>query len=183
MGLDITAYSHLKHVGRHPGTLEWDAGENWCENEHHTCAFAYQGHEASVRGLLGMEQVGIVGQGFIGGDCYSYTEGTETMGFRAGSYGGYSRFRETLAEIVGLSVRDYWTGADPDLPFYEQVNFADNEGSIGPEAAKDLLEDFRAHRDAYMARHKDDGSYFAEVYDSWIEAYELASQDGMVSFH
>lgn len=174
MGLDITAYSHLKHVSNHQ-----DLADEYCEDEYHVTAYGYKGFDRSYRGLEGMDKE--FGPGLVGGDCYTMTEGTERHRFRAGSYSGYGAFREALASLVGPSVADYWQESDPDLPFYEIINFADNEGTIGPDAARDLLEDFRTHRDAFARTNSD--SYWLETYDDWITALELASNDGLVDFH
>lgn len=160
MGLDITAYSRLEYVGRHT--------EEWCEDyEHHVQAFAYAGFEASFRGIpiVGSER------GFILGGCFEKTADTKTHGFRAGSYSGYNRWRADLAD-------QFNPDADPDGPFYELIYFADNEGSIGPEAARDLLADFEQNADAYRGDEWDRGKY-----DEWTKAFRLAADGGLVDFH
>lgn len=73
MGLDITAYSHLKHVGKHakdPALNEGEPGgvDDWCYYDNH------------VQG------------------CYEVTDETVTHGFCAGSYGGYNRWRQNLQD-------------------------------------------------------------------------------------
>ncbi|NUS02048.1 MAG: hypothetical protein HOV97_05735 [Nonomuraea sp.] len=173
MGLDCTAVSKLVHVGRHYSGA-------YCEDEGHFTAFAYEGFEQSMRGLLGTSEH--FQTGFIGGRCYAMTPESETFGWRAGSYGGYNAFRRELAALLGHTVEDYWHGlVGDDEPFYELINFADNEGTIGPEAAADLLADFRAHRDSYLERHADEWS--REGYDDWIKALEIAADGGLVDFH
>lgn len=179
MGLDITAYSNLKVVTAE----EHDAkDEDWCEEGDHVTAFADAVFPRSFRGLEGWDLTEI-GHGFRGGLCYATGERTETIRFRAGSYGGYGMWRRDLAEFVGHDLEgDYWGTTDDleNLPFYELLNFADNEGCIGPEAAKDLLADFQTHGERYRATHDD---YFVAKYDDWTRACELASQDGLISFH
>lgn len=171
MGLDITAYSNLKHVGRHT--------DDWCENEHHVEAFAYADFPQSFRGLPVVEQREI-GRMFdktpiFDSGCFVLTEGTETHSFRAGSYSGYNQWRADLQ-------RQFNSPLLADGPFYELIWFADNEGSIGPEAAADLLADFREHADAY-----DPGTeypdYMREKYTDWTRAFELAAVGGLVRFH
>lgn len=190
MGLDITAYSHMKTAGEY--RTHGDEDGEGCEEElEHTVTFAYDGFERSMRGLTGVEKQGIVGSNFIGGDCYAPTEQTESMGFRAGSYSGYNAWRDELAKIAGFSnAGDYWNGsAGEDAPFYELINFADNEGTIGPEAAKDLLKDFRDHQGKAIAFWRDSGvpeahwKYDIERYQDWTKACELAAADGLISFH
>ncbi len=172
MGLDITAYSHLKHVGKHT--------DGWCEDyDNHVQAFAYDCFPASFRGIpvLGTEQHG--GTGFLVGGCFEFTPETERHGFRAGSYSGYNAWRADLQEQFNPE-------RDPESPFYELIWFADNEGAIGPEAARDLLADFEQHADAYAANRP--GGPLAEKYEleryaDWTKAFRLAAADGLVDFH
>lgn len=174
MGLDITAYSRLKHVGKH--------ADGWCEesydenfNRVHVQAYAYDDFPRSFRGIpiLGTRPVGDTS--FIEGGCFAVTAETVTHAFRAGSYTGYGRWRDDLR-------RQFNPGTDPDLPFYELIWFADNEGSIGPDAAKDLLADFREHAERY-----DPGTeypdYMRAKYQDWMTAFELAADSGLVDFH
>lgn len=181
MGLDITAYSKLIYIGEHEFDTERNEGEPgpYCYYENHVQAYAYDAFPASFRGIpvLGQDN------GCLRGGCFEYTDGTETHGFRPGSYGGYNAWRQDLAEqfnpapIIGM--REGMREPDPDLPFYELIWFADNEGTIGPEAAKDLLADFRAHAEAYRPR----APWFGEVYADWTRAFELAADGGLVDFH
>lgn len=177
MGLDITAWSKMQHVGRHV------PDDEYCEDEEHWAAHAYKGFERSVRGLKGMTEDG-TNPDFIGGDCYAETVQSESHDFRAGSYGGYNRWRDDLARIAGFSsAEDYWPGgsAGEDAPFYELIWFADNEGTIGPEAAADLLKDFRDFADKAQEFWSDE--YDLERYADWTTAMELAADGGLVSFH
>jgi hypothetical protein len=166
MGLDITTYSHLKPVGMH--------ADGWCEDEEHVTAYAYSCFPTSFRGIP------VVGQrdDFIEGGCYAWTEHTDTHQFRAGSYGGYNRWRDDLRA-------QFNPDTDPEKPFYELIFFADNEGTIGPDAARDLLADFRAHADQYKAGDQDDPTrlYFQEKYEDWTRGCELAADGGLIAFH
>lgn len=163
MGLDITAVSHLKHVGPEPEDFDWET--NW---GFYFKAHAYDGFEYSMRGL-------------VDGHLYQTTTQSDTFGFRAGSYSGYGRFREMLVEHVGTTIPDYWEGHDTSLPFYELVNFADNEGTIGPQAAADLLIDFEKYRESFFAAFDDD--WDRDRYDYWLRACKLASAGGLIDFH
>lgn len=174
MGLDITAYSNLRHVGLHEKPIDDDAWER--EYETHIHAFAYKGFETSFRGLpiLG-DDPGFGGPAeFIDGGCYEKTPETETFGFRAGSYRGYGQRRSLLANLFNPERR-------PELPFYELIYFADNEGTIGPEAAADLLTDFREHEAAYRAAAADYHKY--GFYANFTRACELAADGGLIDFH
>jgi hypothetical protein len=171
MGLDITAYSRLTAVGKHT--------DDWCEDDDHVTAMAYDCFPQSYRGLpvLATEQHG--GTGFVMGGCYAITPETKTHGFRAGSYGGYNQWRADLQQ-------QFNPDREPDGPFYELIWFADNEGCIGPDAAADLLADFRQHAAAYAPSEHPDyfrEKYFREKYQDWTRAFELAADGGLVSFH
>lgn len=168
MGLDITAYSQLKSLGKHT-----QGEERWCQNEDHIIAFAYSDFPHSFRGIPVLAEDHFSGDGtaFLEGGCYEETPDTKTHKFRAGSYMGYGRWRENLARQFNPHTR-------PEDPFYELIWFADNEGCIGPEAAVDLLADFRAHAGEYQP-------YFQpqDTYQDWTRAFELAADGGLVRFH
>lgn len=185
MGLDITAYSRLQHVGHHefdPALNDGEPGPR-CYYDNHVQAYAYDCFPASFRGIP------ILGRkaqhpDIVDGGCYETTDKTETIDFQAGSYSGYNAWRADLARQfnpaprVGRGRRE----PDPDLPFYELIWFADNEGTIGPEAAYCLLDDFRTHADAYAPDEPMPG-YWREKYTAWTRAFELAADGGLVRFH
>lgn len=168
MGLDITAYSNLKHIGQHKKDTDF------CYYENHVQAFAYSVFAASFRGIPILGTRDVENTSFIDGGCFEVTEATESHGFRAGSYSGYNRWRRDLAS-------QFNPDTNPDQPFYELIYFADNEGSIGPDAAKDLLADFQKHQNEYAQTVHE--KYFREKYADWTRAFELASNGGLVSFH
>jgi len=66
-----------------------------------------------------------------------------------------------------------------DLPFYELMYFRDDHGTIGPDAATDLAEDFRRLRAKVMSQPQsdpEDEAWFVEQYARWTTAFELASR-------
>jgi hypothetical protein len=185
MGLDITAFSRLEIWPDHvPEVGKWcHVNENWeKDEERHIRAFAYNGFERSFRGLPILGSAG----GSMWGHCYRTTEKTESHAFRAGSYTGYNSWRQDLADQFNPAPRDPMSGGmcqpTPDGPFYELIWFADNEGTIGSEAAADLLADFREHADAYAAPESWHESY-RRIYGEWTRALELAADGGLVHFH
>lgn len=95
--------------------------------------------------------------------------------FKAGSYSGYNEWRDQLNTFKGKEA------------FQELINFADNEGVIGPVVAKKLYEDFKKNRhealDYSMKRMKEDESLlFMELYEEWTKAFKVASDNGAVNF-
>jgi hypothetical protein len=163
MGLDITAYSHLRHLGQH-------ADGQWCQHEDHIQAFAYADFLASFRDIPILDRE----HPFVYGGCYEETPETETLGFHAGSYGGYNRWRDHLREQFNPRTL-------PTRPFYELIWFADNEGCIGPQAAGDLFMDFQGYRALYVSPSWIVG--YPDPIDDWGRAFELASHDGLIRFH
>jgi hypothetical protein len=181
MGLDITAYSRLRPVGKHvkdPALNEGEPGgvDDWCHYDDHVQAFAYDSFPDSFRGIpvLGTRQLG-GGSVLLHGGCFEVTDGTQEYDFRAGSYGGYGQWRADLQQ-------QFNPGRVADGPFYELIWFADNEGCIGPGAAKDLLEDFRVHFERYMPP-ADQHAWFMSKYVGWMKAFELAADGGLVQLH
>lgn len=178
MGLDIRAYSNLTYIGHHEKWTDEDA-----HYEKHHEAYAYDSFAHALAGVPDLKPMDGVSASFLTGGCYQATDKTESHGFRAGSYSGYNWWRADLA----TQFNPYRGGGapDPDLPFYELIWFADNEGTIGEIAAAELLRDFREHEVAYRTAQEktEHGSYAVDRYLDWMRAFELASQSGLVDFH
>lgn len=109
-------------------------------------------------------------------------------GFRAGSYSGYNGWREQLAVLAGYPAErgsghshDHSAGAwaVASGPFWELINFADNEGIIGAEVSAKLAKDF----ETFLPQATAIGGYFAELYGRWRNAFEQAQHNGCVDFH
>ncbi|WP_195536871.1 hypothetical protein [Bacillus paralicheniformis] len=162
MGLDITVYKNLKVV-ENP---QFDGNgelENW--NTEWTPGDSMRWSEEHFPGR---------GQGIDPDKVYTWED---TFQFRAGSYSGYNRWRAQLEKFKGNEA------------FQELINFADNEGVIGPIVSKKLAEDFQKHEDeakAFAIRlgdvFDDTSSYWFELYKTWKEAFEMASENGAVEF-
>ena len=112
-----------------------------------------------------------------------YSSVGEEIEFRAGSYSGYNRWRESLAQLVGKTITEIWNNSSPKGPFTELINFADNEGTIGPKTSKKLALDFLKYEEQAKA-HGTDG-YFYETYTLFKDAFVLASKTGkgVAQFH
>ncbi len=116
----------------------------------------------------------------------------ESFSFRAGSYGGYNKWRNELAKLAGYPQRPlvdrrgvrelHAQGAwETDSgPFWELINFSDCEGSIGPKTSAKLAKDFAEHQTKAEA-HPDE--WFRELYAEWRKAFEMAADGGVVTFH
>jgi hypothetical protein len=176
MGLDITAYRGLRRAqpgeGMNPKYGDADYENGW--------------HEMYVNSDFPSQADDIVDRAIYHAD--------DDFGFRAGSYSGYSVWRDQLAEMVGYpAITDgldkyrreypYSSGvhADPKPgPFVELINFSDCEGVIGPKTSAKLAADFKAFQEKADA-HPDD--WFREKYADWRKAFEMAADNGAVSFH
>lgn len=174
MGLDIEYWGKAERFEGEPDRNEV-ADQSREDSPQLVHAFVDAGFEASLRGLE---------EGWY--ECSG-----ESGGFRAGSYSGYGEWRGRLS-VCALAAEPEAVWADPDRfrnqPFFELVNFADNEGTIGPEAAADLFADFDANRDGVFAAYAeawddpDDISWFRSRYDNWREAFRVAAGGGLVKF-
>jgi hypothetical protein len=152
MGLDITAYSKLRAVG--PKTDDSDL-VFWDNPD-------FPGRSEGV-------------------DCSLEYEAADQHGFCAGSYGGYNNWRNELAKLAGWnSAQHVWSQSPDSGPFVELINFADNEGTIGPVVAAKLAKDFADHQALADASTN---SRFADVYNEFRKAFEMAADGGAVSFH
>lgn len=169
MGLDITAYRQIKRTGDVPedGDYNYDA----LAGLHPEGQYLPERADGIANGL------------------YTFTE---KHGFRAGSYSGYSEWRGALAMAVhGDAIETIWaalksgTGGYEGKAFVELLNFSDCEGVIGPKTSAKLAADFKAHREAVLAKEpKGWGEgWWRECYDNWTKAFEMAADGGCVEFH
>jgi len=100
--------------------------------------------------------------------------------FDAGSYHGYNYWRRALPTLVGRIVENIRKSD----PFYELVDFPDNEGVIGPRTSAKLARDFAKWKvQARVVPRLGGVDDFYEKYCMWLRAFELASHHGAVSFH
>jgi hypothetical protein len=158
MGLDITAYKNLTKV--HTVTEDEDV---WSEG----LTTLYNNKDFPNR-FEGVEE----------GVAYSCEE---RFGFCAGSYSGYSHWRELLAKLAGYN----GANEEDDKPFFELINFSDCEGTIGPVVSAKLAKDFADHQAEAEAdvMEEDEWGYFKQCYADWRKAFEMAADNGAVSFH
>ena len=92
--------------------------------------------------------------------CYKYND---SFYFRAGSYSSYGQWRDTLWEPS----------------FTKLIHFSDCEGIIGTEYSKELFIEFSTQRELYAANNND---HYLNIYDNFMTAFKLASNNGFVKF-
>lgn len=107
-------------------------------------------------------------------------------GFRAGSYSGYNRWREWLAQRVhGVMPSRIWDHPKTyeGKPFFELIHFSDCEGAIGPKTSAKLAKDFEEHR-IEVCGNTTAGDGYVELYEDFAKAFKRAAEtDGFVIFH
>jgi hypothetical protein len=121
-------------------------------------------------------------EGIENGALYGYEE---EFGFCAGSYSGYNTWRNSLAHLAGYeSAKHVWDHPGLVGPFVELINFSDCEGVIGASLSAKLAKDFADFNDrAKKTAAKYGGDWFYSLYQEWQKAFELAAQNGAISFH
>lgn len=155
MGLDIVA---LREVQWHPPADDWD---------YHVFRSAHPNPYFADRA-----------DGLKDG-LYSFTS---DYSFRAGSYGGYNRWREWLSALaLGVAPEKVWNDYETWVgsPFVELIDFSDCEGLIGPKTSEKLAQDFETFL-AVAERDRDD--YYLTTYRHFANAFGMASHDGLVQF-
>ena len=101
------------------------------------------------------------------------------------SYAAHSRFREKLVKLVGredlLDNRGgiKWGELPSEIPFYDLINFADNEGCLDWEVSNTIYSDFEKYNEkAKLEMNEYDYSY----YETWLETFKSAKNYGVVVF-
>jgi hypothetical protein len=122
------------------------------------------------------------------GKVYRYASVFE---FRAGSYSGYTYWRNELAKLAGYKATPFKLAGKVELrydatvwtlkkgPFWELIDFSDAEGVIGPQSCKRIHADFVQFKDA-AARHPDPA--FRSSYDTWFKAVTKCANNGALVF-
>lgn len=97
--------------------------------------------------------------------------------FRAGSYSGYSIWRDTLCRTIhGISAEEFWNSdkAESSEPFAELINMADNEGCLGTSVCLKLAEDFDKYYDQLAAAEGADQFWNL---DKWRDGLRQAGEN------
>ena len=156
-----------------------------CREAGHHWLFADLGFEASLRGLepitVGKTPWPGIGEYVAGAGWFKVSAPDWGANYPNYPYGAHSAFRDALAMLVlGVSAETVWAdpGAYRDRPFFELIQFADNEGNIGPLACADLAADFAEHkRDAVGC-----DLAFQDDYRRWSDACHAAAGTGVLDF-
>lgn len=172
MGLDIIAYKELTVIEPkryNPDTM-WRPGESMIWSETH-----FKGRGEGIEPL-------------------AYYKWNDLFHFRAGTYSGYNEWREKLdkfrqylmqqaSEQSNETFTDQVKDADGHM-FMELIDFADNEGVIGPVVSKKLHHDFKVNEKQAQTYAKtiENGDYWLEKYALWQKAFDYAKDDGAVEF-
>jgi hypothetical protein len=159
MGLDITAYSYLRPA-RDVEVEEDGSPKDWRRFWRPGASMEWSEKHWPGRGE--------------GIDPRTIYDTYHRFGFRAGSYSGYGEWRDWLGTIA----------EDDGSAFRELVEFADNEGVIGPVVARKLANDFRVNITKAVARAEGGmNPWFLDQYVRWWVACMMASSEGAIDFH
>jgi len=166
MGLDITAYSHVKKLAKSCSDEDLEDYEACCKHQH-------------IRARVVPDFADRLPSG---AGCYKSTPKTKEHRFPAGSYSYYNAWRTRLSQIIlNVPAEIVWHNLEEyaNQPFFELIYFSDAEGTMGPAASKRLYETFVEFRE--MVQKEDE--YFRRLYDDMTEAFKLGAQHGLVQFH
>lgn len=110
-------------------------------------------------------------------------------GIIIGSCGYYGDWRRQLETLSGVTRRV----TPPGGPFWELINFSDNQGCIGPSACARLYQDFKNHEEAAevlsTALDADCTTigygrrWFLRTYQQLASMFLVASDRGLVEFY
>jgi len=176
MGLDIGAYSKLRLIEN----CVFDADGEPLDPETHQPLEQY--YQANINPHFPERAAGLEDRA-----VYFYGE---HLHVHAGSYGGYSQWRETLARIAGYQAvetehfgrkemrHDGGADAAGSGPFYEQILFSDCEGVIATAVCQKLTRDYAE----FAEKAEAEGGRFWEKYQEWRKAFELAADGGCIAF-
>lgn len=97
-------------------------------------------------------------------------------------YSSHGLFRDQLTEVTGKNKN--WRNETEKEPsdFFELINFADNEGCLDWEVSEKLYNDFERNKNKALGMFADD-DVFIWKYESWLEIFQVAKDNGVVVFH
>jgi len=185
MGLDTTAYRHHKLL---PDLLEksnnisdddYDEFYDSLYANNQKLIFAYDNFPHALEGFgvtpFKLDAPWARDSHFL---TVGYASG-ETGPTTQCSYSTHTVYREALCDYFSVT---FGPGLSRELPFYDLIWFADNEGTLGPAACKRLLEDYQTFS-VDMLGIADYPYHLARYHQQWYDAVSWAAQDGFIDFH
>lgn len=101
------------------------------------------------------------------------------------SCSSHNLFREKLVKMIGrddlldLYSGIFWNELTPEMPFYDFIDFADNEGCLDWEISSKIYSDFELYKEkARLEMSEHDFS----IYETWLETFKSAQNYGVVVF-
>lgn len=182
MGLDAVSYEHYKEVN----LSDIKEGFAMADFDFEFDDYMYENGVYRVFSYTNFAEHALAGFSFARKDSSFYPEFftagpyVKTSGNVervSNSYSGHSIYRKLLKEFGASAV-------DKDSPFYELMNFADNEGVLGPVACAALAEDY----EKFPAFDPDSLSEFDYIqwaqrtHSAWKVAVENAANTGLLFF-
>ena len=106
------------------------------------------------------------------------------------SYSTHSRFRCELLNLTGnlkalkepFEIDWVQLSKNNKVPFYELINFADNEGCLDFEISEKLYAEFIEWEEVAVKYFEDD-DYFKGKYLDWLNVFKNGKDKGVVVFH
>ena len=156
MGLDVRTYGNIKLA----------------ENEEDADFIAYVIHEDWKHKIKNLEE----GKAYTGDIVYrgvSY------------AYSSHNRFREKLIKLINREDlldsegKIKWAELPSEIPFYDLINFADNEGCLDWEVSSTIYNDFEKFNEKAKSEMNE---YDYSKYKTWLETFKVAKNDGVVVF-
>jgi len=106
-------------------------------------------------------------------------------------YSVHNRFREHLLKLQDKNyllkedgtIDWYKLDKEPNIPFYEFIDFADNEGCIDWETNEIIYNNFKENESRavkYAKKHAEEEPYFIERYKSWLNIFKEGKEEGSV---
>ena len=102
------------------------------------------------------------------------------------SYSLHSRFREKLIKLIDRedllnnNGEIKWCDLPSEIPFYDFIDFADNEGCLDYEVSSIIFNDFKKFKDKAKLEMNE---YDYSKYETWLETFKTAKNYGVVVFN
>lgn len=85
----------------------------------------------------------------------------------------------TRIYLLTLNRKIKWNELPTDIPFYELINFANNEGCLDWEVSAIIYSDFEKFNEKAKSEMND---FDYSKYETWLETFKSAKNSGVVVF-